>query len=185
MIQKWKTVKSETLFNDLWFKVRKDTCVTENGKTIDPYYVYEFPTWVTAFALTKDGKVIMEKQYRHGLQEIAWEIPGGCVDDTDASLEDAVKRELLEETGYAFDEFIYLGSTCANPSTNNNLMHMYLATGGEKIANQSLDPNEEIEVKLFSMEEMKKMWLENNFNQAMHYTCITQAFLHLGVINFK
>ena len=185
MVQKWKTIKSEILFNDLWFKVRKDTCVTENGKIIDPYYVYEFPTWVTAFALTKDGKVIMEKQYRHGLQEIAWEIPGGCVDDSDASLDDAVKRELLEETGYEFDEFIYLGTTCANPSTNNNLMHMYLAKGGEKISDQSLDPNEEIDVQLFSIEAVKQMWLENKFNQAMHYTCITQAFLHLGIINLK
>ena len=185
MIQKWKILKSETLFNDLWFKVRKDTCVTENGKIIDPYYVYEFPTWVTAFALTEDGKVIMEKQYRHGLQEITWEIPGGCVDDTDANLEAAVKRELLEETGYQFKEVLYLGHTCANPSTNNNLMHMYLLKGGEKVAAQDLDPNEEIEVKLFSVDEVKQMWLENQFNQSMHYTCITRAFLELGIVQFS
>ena len=56
----WKILSSEYLFNDLWFKVRKDKCVTPQGKIVDPYYVYEFPTWVTAVAITEEGKVVME-----------------------------------------------------------------------------------------------------------------------------
>ena len=43
---------------DLWFKVRKDICETPSGKIIDPYYVYEFPEWVTALPLTEENKVI-------------------------------------------------------------------------------------------------------------------------------
>ncbi len=43
--------------------------------------------------------------------------------------EEAIARELLEETGYTFTNYEYLGKTCANPSTNNNWMHIYLATG--------------------------------------------------------
>ncbi|MCH5687517.1 hypothetical protein LWM68_26570 [Niabella sp. W65] len=39
---------------------------------------------------------------------------------------------MLEETGYEFERFEYLGKTCANPSTNNNWMHMFLARGGKK-----------------------------------------------------
>jgi hypothetical protein len=34
------------------------------------FYVQEYPTWVCAFALTKENKVVMVKQYRHGIQEI-------------------------------------------------------------------------------------------------------------------
>ena len=78
-------------------------------------------------------KVILERQYRHALGEVCIEIPGGCVDDTDPSLEEAVKRELMEETGYSFSSFEYLGKVSANPSTNNNLMHMFLAKGGKKL----------------------------------------------------
>ena len=48
----WKILSSEYLFSDLWFKVRKDICETPQGKIVNPYYVYEFPTWVTALALT-------------------------------------------------------------------------------------------------------------------------------------
>ena len=61
----WKTLASEYLFKDLWFTVRKDTCQRPDGKVITPYYVYEFPEWVTAVALTRDGKVILERLYRH------------------------------------------------------------------------------------------------------------------------
>jgi len=96
---KWKIISSEYLFNDLWFKVRKDRCQKRDGGIVDPYYVYEFPTWVAALALTEDGKVIMEQQYRHPLGEICIELPGGCVDDTDKNFEEAIARELLEETG--------------------------------------------------------------------------------------
>lgn len=64
------------------------------------------------------------------------EIPGGCVDKEDKSLEDAIARELKEETGYVFSSFEYLGKTSANPSTNSNLMHFYLATGVKKLLNK-------------------------------------------------
>ncbi len=177
---KWKILSSEYLFHDLWFKVRKDRCQTPDGTIVDPYYVYEFPTWVTAVALTEDGKVIIEHQYRHALGEVCIEIPGGCVDDTDASLEDAIKRELLEETGYSFTSYEYLGKISANPSTNSNLMHMFLARGGKKITGQHLDANEEIQISLHTIDEVKEMLRKNEILQAMHVTCLMYALEKLS-----
>ena len=180
---KWKILSSEYLFIDLWFRVRKDKCLTPEGKLIDPYYVYEFPNWVTALALTEDQQIVMVRQYRHALGETCLEIPGGCVDDTDPDFQTAIARELLEETGYQFSDYHYLGRTSANPSTNNNLMHMFLATGGRKIADQKLDGNEEIQVELYSIEEVKKMLRDNQIVQAMHTTCMLYGFQRLGVID--
>lgn len=176
----WKMISSEYLFDDLWFKVRKDKCETPSGKIVDPYYVYEFPEWVTCFALTEDNKVLMELQYRHAIGETCYEIPGGCVDDDDPDLQAAVKRELLEETGYIFDSYEYLGRTCANPSTNSNWMHMFLATGGRKITDQNLDPNEEIAVELMDLEEFKIKFRNNEFIQSMHVTTMLYALMKLG-----
>ena len=154
---KWKLLSSNYLFKDLWFTVRKDTCLSPAGKIISPYYVYEFPTWVTALALTEENQVVMVKQYRHAIEDTIIEIPGGCVDPTDKNLEEAIARELLEETGYAFSSYDYLGKISPNPSTNNNWMHMYLARGGKKIKEQNLVHNEEIEVLLISIEELKRL----------------------------
>lgn len=172
---KWKTLTSEYLFKDLWFTVRVDTCERPDGKVITPYYVYEFPDWVNALAITEDGKVILERQYRQGLGQTDYEIPGGCVDDTDANNEEAIARELREETGYTFSNYYYLGKTSANPSTNSNLMHMYLATGGKRIAEQELDENEDIEIHLVTIEELKRMLDNNEFIQSMHVTAIFYA----------
>ncbi len=181
----WKTLSSEYLFNDTWFTIRKDTCQTRDGKKIIyPYYVYEFPTWVTAVALTEDGRFILERQYRHALGLTQYEIPGGCVDDTDPSLQAAIERELLEETGYRFEHFEYLGKTSSNPSTNSNWMHMYLATGGKLVQSQELDHSEDIEVSLFTMEELVQMLKENKIIQSMHVTSLFYALQRLGKIVF-
>ena len=180
----WETVSSQYLYKDTWFTIRKDTCKTRDGKVISPYYVYEFPTWVTVVALTEDGKIIMERQYRHALGETNFEIPGGCVDESDTSLVAAISRELLEETGYKFSEFEYLGKTSSNPSTNNNWMHMYLATGGKLIQQQELDHNEEIEIYLFSIDEVKKLLRENKIVQSMHTTALFYALEKLQAMNY-
>jgi 8-oxo-dGTP pyrophosphatase MutT (NUDIX family) len=179
----WKTLSSEYLFKDTWFTVRRDTCETQEGKIISPYYVYEFPTWVTAVALTQEGKLILERQYRHALGETHYEIPGGCVDDTDPSLQAAIERELLEETGYRFDHYEYLGKTSSNPSTNSNWMHIYLATGGKLVQQQELDHNEEIEIYLYSIEEVKQLLRENQIIQSMHVTALFYGLQRLGAFN--
>lgn len=180
----WKTISSEYLFKDLWFTVRKDTCERPDGKLITPYYVYEFPTWVTAVALTREGRIIFEKQYRHALGLTMFEIPGGCVDPSDSSLEAAVARELKEETGYVFDNYTYLGKTSANPSTHNNWMHFFLATGGVRQADPELDDNEDIEVHLFSVDEVKRMLRSNEIVQSMHVTALFYALESMGALHY-
>ena len=179
---KWQILSSEYLFDDLWFKVRKDICKSPDGKIINPYYVYEFPEWATAFALTEDNKVIMVKQYRHPIGEVIVELPGGCVDDTDKDHQAAIARELLEETGYVFSSYESLGKISANPSTNTNWMHMFLATGGELISEQQLDDNEEIEVHLKTIDELLHLLNTNQLIQSMHVTICYYALQKLGVL---
>ena len=95
-----------------------------------------------------------------------------------------MERELLEETGYSFSSYDYLGKISANPSSNSNLLHMYLARGGKKVAEQKLDENEEIEILLVSVDELKQLLRENKIIQSMHVTCIMYALVKLGELKF-
>ena len=176
---KWKTLSSEYLFNDTWLKARKDRCQRPDGTIIEPYYVMEYPNWVTGLALTEDNKVVLVRQYRHALGEVCIELPGGCVDDTDLDNEQAVRREFLEETGYDFASVEYLGRTSANPSTNANLLHMFLLTGGKKVRDQELDANEEMDILVIPFEEFNQLLLENAFVHSMHVTNIFHALRRL------
>ena len=177
---KWQTISSEYIYKETWFTARKDTCKRQDGKIVNNYYVFEFPEWVTALALTLEGKIIFTKQYRHAIGEVCWELPGGCVDAADKDNETAIRRELLEETGYEFDEVISLGKISANPSTDSNLMHMFIAKGGKKKQEQNLDANEEIEVIELSFDELFSLIDENKILQSMHLSTIHYALKHLG-----
>jgi ADP-ribose pyrophosphatase len=181
---RWKTLSSEYLSHETWFTVRKDTCEKSDGSIINNYYVFEFPEWATAFPLTAEGKIIITKQYRHALNEVGFELPGGVVEKGE-SFEAGIQRELLEETGYVFDEIRPLGIISANPSTNTNLMHMFLATGGKKTSEQSLDANEEIEILELSFDELMQLVDENKIMQSMHITTIYYALKALGKLSFN
>jgi 8-oxo-dGTP pyrophosphatase MutT (NUDIX family) len=146
--------------------------------------VYEFPTWVTAVAITRDGRFIFERQYRHALGLTMFEIPGGCVDPGDESLEAALARELREETGYVFDHYEYLGKISANPSTHNNWMHYFLATGGVLESGPAPDDFEDIEVHLLPLEEVKRMLKQKEIVQAMHVTALMYALEKMGELSY-
>lgn len=62
------------------------------------YYVVEFGARAGIVAVS-EGKVLLTAQYRFLIDEIAWEIPGGRVDEGEMPIE-AAQRECLEETGF-------------------------------------------------------------------------------------
>jgi ADP-ribose pyrophosphatase len=175
----WKILESEYLFKVPWLTIRKEKCELPNGTIMPAYYILEYPSWVSAFALTKDHQVVMVKQYRHGLGVISTELPGGVV-DAGESIETAVARELKEETGYEFESFEFIGKLCANPATSNNYMHMFIARGGEKTSGQMLDATEDVEVVLYTIEEVKQMLRENRIVQALHTATMFYALEKLS-----
>ncbi|MGZ3837409.1 MAG: NUDIX hydrolase [Flavisolibacter sp.] len=179
----WKVLESEYLFNEPWLTVRKEKCELPDGRLMPAYYVLEYPTWVTAFALTKDEKVVMVKQYRHGLNVISTELPGGVVDKGETP-EMAIARELKEETGFVFESYEYLGKISANPATTNNYMYIFLARGGEKVSEQNLDDTEDVEVLIHSIDEVKQLIKENNIVQALHTAAIFYALEKLGKVQY-
>lgn len=180
---KWNVLESSYLYKDEWLTVRKEKCELPNGSIIPSYYILEYPAWVNCFAVTEDNKVILVKQYRHASGQVGIEVPGGVADEGETP-EQACRRELLEETGYQFDDVHYLGKISANPATTTNLTHMFLATGGKKVAEQQLDDTEEVEVLFHSIEEVKALVLQNQITQSLHVNCIMYALVKLGEIRF-
>lgn len=157
---RWKVLDREYIIKRPWLTARRDKVELPDGRVIEEYYVLEYPDWVNVIAITKEGQFVMERQYRHGLGVDSTELPCGVMEKDEEPLE-AAKRELLEETGYAGGEWTKLMAIGANPGSQNNLTHCFLAVGVEKIAEQSLDDTEELTVLLMSEAEVKSL-LENN-----------------------
>lgn len=166
-IKKWQRLASKYLVREKWATLRVDTCKLQNGTIKDDYYVLEYPNWVNAVALTKDHQIIMVRQYRFAGDIISLEIPGGVVDAGEAP-ETAIKRELLEETGYSFDSCELIAVLYPNPATSTNQTFTYLLKGGVKTHEQHLDEHEILNVELYSISEVRQLLKENKIAQALH-----------------
>lgn len=180
---KWKTLESTYISDHIYFTARRDRCLRDDGTIIDPYFVVEMPTSATALALTADNNLILVKQYRHPIDQVILEFPGGFVDPGE-DFPSAMKRELLEETGYTFDKVEWVGRVAANPGVLNNYTELFLATGGVKTQAQKLDHNEEIEVLEMSFAEFREHLMNQEIVQALHVSCLFFALIKSGKLSF-
>lgn len=159
--------------------MRVDKCEMPDGRIVDEYYVLEYPNWVNAVAITENNTVLMVRQYRHAANIVSLEIPGGVIDGDEAPA-DAMRRELLEETGYEFSTMELICTVYANPSTANNHTYCYLATGGKKVQEQSLDEHEELVIEEYTIAEVKQLLADNKIMQSLHCTGLFYALMKMG-----
>lgn len=164
----WKVLDSEYLFREPWLTVRRDKVELPNGNQVPNYYVLEYPDWVCTLAITKDKEFVMIRQYRHGSGRASMELSAGVCEKEDPSPEFSAQRELWEETGYAKGEWQLLMTTSANPGTHTNTTYCFLATDVEKVSDQNLEPTEDITVCLLTLDEVKKLLLNDDIIQSMH-----------------
>src|SRR5512143_1541172 len=99
-IQPWKVLES----NYFRPRFRIDKCELPNGNLLDAM-ILELGAWANILALTKSGEAVLVKQYRHGVCEVLWELPGGVVEEGEEPI-DGARRELLEETGFTAPHLI-------------------------------------------------------------------------------
>ena len=181
---KWKTLYSVYVNKHNFFTARQDRCQRDDGVIIDPYYVVELPASATALPITEDGKIVLVKQYRHPINEVIFETPGGFIDEGE-DFATGMKRELMEETGYIFDTIEPLGRVAANPGLLDNFTELFLATGGKKVSGQQLDHNEEIEIVLVTMDELIDLLMTQQIKQSLHVNCIFFALMKLGKMKLQ
>lgn len=164
--KKWEILESEYLIRRPWLTARRDHVRLPDGVENKEYYVLEYPDWVNVIAITVDGKFVMERQYRHGLQWTGYEICAGVCESGENPLE-AAKRELWEETGFGDGEWKLQMTISANTSTMTNVCHCFVATGVERISEQHLEATEDISVHLLTVDEVRNLLVGNEIRQAL------------------
>ena len=176
-IMPWKILGSRYIHP----RFRIDKCELPNGKLLDAT-VFEFRSWANVIALTKDQEVVLIKQYRHGVQDVLWEFPGGVVDDAENPM-DGARRELLEETGYTTSNIIEVGKFYPNPANQINLMYGFLAYDVQRTELQNLDDAEDIEVHLVPLDELIAMTRRGEFLHGLQVATLFYALAHMNRIN--
>lgn len=154
---KWEKIESVTCFFSRWFSVTKNHVRMPSGVEIDNYYVIENKDAVMVVATDSQNNLILKREYRLPIDEILYELPAGSVEIEDIDILDSAKRELMEETGYASEEWVYLGKTFDCPERCTAKLHLFWAKNVYKKSNQHLDETEDINVEVVNYNKAVEM----------------------------
>lgn len=143
--ERWDRRGARTITKTKVFDLCGVTYFHPKRKTEREFVCLMPPDWVNVVPVTTDGKIVLVRQFRFGINDFSLEVPGGVMEPGEDPVA-AGLRELAEETGYAGGTARLLGSVHPNPAIQANLCHAVLADGVSLTKELDWDPDEEIEV---------------------------------------
>lgn len=158
-----KQIKSEKIFEGKIIRVYKDEVLLDSGRRTDRE-VIEHKGAVACLPFIGRDEVILVKQYRYPVRKELLEIPAGLIERRENPLY-AVKRELLEETGYSTNNIEHILDFYTSPGYSNEILHLFFAYNLKK-ETPNLDYDEKIRPRLLPLSESLNMVKEGKICDA-------------------
>jgi 8-oxo-dGTP pyrophosphatase MutT (NUDIX family) len=165
-VKRWKRTGSRRLHGCSIFDLDSVTFAPPAGRPERTFYVIEAPDWINVIPLTDDGRVLLVRQYRVGIEDFTLEIPGGMCDPGETPRR-AAERELREETGCEARTISEIGWVHPNPAIQNNRCHTFLARGVTPAGESSPDPDEELELVEEPLERIPELIADGRISHAL------------------
>jgi ADP-ribose pyrophosphatase len=158
MIQPWIIIEERDLSPSEWMPITQHKVQLPNGKIVEDYYYCKLGNVALVIAFTTNNKIVLVRQYKHGIGQIVLELPGG-MQHNHADMKACALAELEEETGIRAkeDTVVSLGVMSGNPTKTNQVTYGFLATDVVFNAQQKFDDNEDIELVLVSPQQLLQM----------------------------
>lgn len=172
-----KFVSSKTVYEGEFSRVRIDEVKLPNEK-IATREIIERPNAVCVVALTKEGEILLVRQYRCPFKQVLLEVPAGKIDKGE-NPDAAVARELLEETGAVGQNYQSLGGLYMTPGFCDEIIYLYLCEVREFKAAQP-DEDEFLQVEKVPLKQAVAMVLSGEIVDAKTCTAILKANLILA-----
>ena len=154
MSDKIKPLNRELKFKGKIIDFYQDTMEINGDHTV----IWDFIKHKGAAAVVPvcpDGKILMVRQYRNALERYTLEIPAGALDEADEPGINCAARELEEETGYRSEKLEWLINLRTTVAFCNEKIEVYVARDLIP-SRQHLDEDEFIELKTYTIEELKE-----------------------------
>lgn len=143
------------------------------------FIVIHPPDWVNVVAVTPDGKIVMIRQFRYGIDEFSLEIPGGVMEPGEDPVA-AGLRELREETGFTGAPAKLLGKVHPNPAIQSNWTHFVLVEDAVQSHALEWDADEEIRVLLEPVETVLAQARNGTITHALVLNALMLFDAHRG-----
>ncbi|WP_460800141.1 NUDIX domain-containing protein [Microbacterium sp. GXF0217] len=141
----------EVLQSDLVYKgwvwdVRSDRVAYGEGEIVREYVAHTGA--VAVVAIDADGRVLLIQQYRHPIRHRDWELPAGLLDVPGEEPLLAAQRELAEEADLVAESWEPLISVWTTPGGNDEMIHVFLATGVSAASEAHAREDEEADIRI-------------------------------------
>jgi len=173
-VKPWKVLHSKTLLSRRWLELSEQHVALPNGHAIEQFPVIRAPDWASTLCVTEDGRVLLVRQYRHGIGGTSLELPAGVIEAGESPLQ-AAQRELREETGFEADQWLALSSVATEPARHTTRAHFFCALGGRRVQAPALDDSEELELVELDKQELLGLIERGEIQHGVHVGAILLA----------
>ncbi|HMH70304.1 MAG TPA: NUDIX hydrolase [Candidatus Saccharimonadales bacterium] len=172
----WRTISSETIFENPWIKLVKDEVITPIGKP-GSYTILEAKPFVIVVAI-QDDQVVMIDQHRYPINRTTLEFPAGGIDGTENPLE-AAKRELKEETGYEASDWEDVGQFYEIVSISRQPGHLFIARNLRNTQEHEMAEDGISGCRLVKIQDLENMIANGSIVDALTPAVLFKAQLHI------
>lgn len=177
-IKPWTTKSQDIVLDTPRFKIRKRVMMTGAGVETD-YWIHEALDSVICVCVDKDGRVLVERQYRAPIERVSVDFPAGRMEQSDADAEAGIRRELREELGYHVHKIQKLGVLDKDPGLSSSRLHVFMAEGA--ISDKTnRDSTENISSQFVTPVEILRMINDGDMACAFCVASTMLAFRKLG-----
>ena len=113
------------------------------------------------------------RQYRYAVGEDVLELPAGKLEPGEDP-DDAIVRELKEETGCTADSIIKVSASFPSPGYTSEVLHLYIARGLHH-GDQHLDEDEDLDAFRIPLADAVKMVMNGEIRDSKTQTLILMA----------
>lgn len=141
-----EVIDSDLVYEGRVWDVRSDTVRYGDGEIVRQYV--DHPGASAIVALDADERVLLIQQYRHPIRHRDWEIPAGLLDIAGESPLETAQRELMEEADLVASDWQPLVSVFTTPGGNDEVVHLFLATGLSPVGHAHAREAEEADIRI-------------------------------------
>ncbi len=162
----WETLSVGATLDRGVFEVQEIVRRSPRTGHAGTYQILRIADWANVVALTPEDEVVLIAQYRHGIDDVTLEIPGGVLEPGETAA-DGVARELAEETGFTGDPPVLIGTVHPNPAIQDNACTTWLVTGARRTAEPEPDEGEDIDVVLVPRREIPELLRDGRITHSL------------------
>jgi ADP-ribose pyrophosphatase len=155
----WRVIQSKKIVDNPYTQVFMQTIELPDGRIVEDWPIVQTLDYVNTLVLNEANEAMILEGYKHGLGRSSWQVLGGYLEPKEDPLA-AAKRELLEETGYACEDWSHLGSFIVDANRRVGEGHFFLARNAKKIAKSTHDDLEYFEVVWVPLDSLRQALID-------------------------